>query len=148
MELHYVVTQLSMLLLCAIDLFTQAVELQQAELHVQDRNTRQVNNRVNTDQKQEWECHNPVSQLEKHQQVSTLPAINPSSLALGSSSTRGSPEVPVTVYFSFICLQPAHSTAAAQGKNVFQEETSKSSSSLPVLHPIFTASHYPLPIPL
>lgn len=73
------VTQLSMLLLCAVDPFTQAVELQQAELHVQDRNTRQVN-RVNTDQKQEWECHNPVSQLEKHQQVSTLPAINPSSL--------------------------------------------------------------------
>lgn len=77
MELHYMVTQFSLLLLCAIDLFTQAVELQQAKLHVKNRNTRKVNKRVNTDQKQEWECYSPISQLEKHQQVSTLPAINP-----------------------------------------------------------------------
>lgn len=37
MELHYVVTQFSLLPLCAIDPFTQAVELQQAKLHVKSR---------------------------------------------------------------------------------------------------------------
>lgn len=53
MELHYVVTQFLLLLLGAIDPFTETVQLQQAELHVKDRNIRQENNRVNTDLKQE-----------------------------------------------------------------------------------------------
>lgn len=38
MELHYMVTQFSLLPLCAIDPFTQAVELQQAKLHMKGRN--------------------------------------------------------------------------------------------------------------
>lgn len=37
-ELHYMVTQFSLLPLRAIDPFTQAVELQQAKLHMKGRN--------------------------------------------------------------------------------------------------------------
>lgn len=38
MELHYMVTQFSLLPLCAIDPFTQTVELQQTKLHMRGRN--------------------------------------------------------------------------------------------------------------
>lgn len=38
MELHYMVTQFSLQPLCAIDPFTQTVELQQTQLHMRGRN--------------------------------------------------------------------------------------------------------------
>lgn len=49
MELHNMVTQFLLLPLCAIDPFTQAVELQQAKLHVRGRNIRKSNNKVKKD---------------------------------------------------------------------------------------------------
>lgn len=50
MELHYVVTQFSLLPLRAIDPFTKAVELQQAKLHVKGKNVRKVNKKGKTEQ--------------------------------------------------------------------------------------------------